>query len=291
MKRTIIITVAVIASALLYSCQNKSHQTENGDAMPQFEQKFPQKSVWVHYNANDSTEITFSSMEEAEWKLIHVVSGCSYEDFEKILLSDPSSMDYPFDSLLNGEETFCRVFPPVSSNDGNVRCLGLMPEVAHQVPHMFIQYRINGEVRIAEEEFPSENCYFCLTPDTIFSFNTGNSTLYLVWGYHGYTGSGNGFRLRAYELDSTSLHPAFVFEEDVFDDAQGVSTEICFNDELFDKLAEENFKSVAYFEKAESAVYIQAYEEIETDECNCSTKMTNYYWKFVWNGKKFVSEK
>ena len=95
--------IVLITTMLLFSCQNKSKQPNGCESIPEFEQKFPQKSVWIHHHANDSTEITFSSMEEAEWKLVQVVPNCSYEDFEKILLSDPSSMDYPFDSLFRND--------------------------------------------------------------------------------------------------------------------------------------------------------------------------------------------
>ena len=170
--------------------------------LPQFEQKFPQKSVWIHHHASDSTEITYSSMEEAEWKLMHVVSGCSYEDFEKIILSDPSSMDYPFDSLFSDDKTYCDVFP----------------------------------------------------------------------------------------------HPAFVFDEKggfsgYEEDGQNLYTEICDNNEMYDALAKDNFRTLGYFDPNESAVYIRTYVYKNKDEFNRSTQMTNHYRKFVWNGKKFVCEK
>ena len=191
-------------------------------------------------------------------------------------------MDYAFDSL--SSENFCGIFKPAVSDDGNARFIGLKPDAAHQIPHMIVQYKNSGIVQIAEEEFPSENCFYCLTPDTVFTLNTGKSTLYLVWGYAGYTGSGNSYRLCAYELDSTGLHPAFVFKEA----GQSLETEICTNDELYNELAETDFRDLCYFNPKESAIYIRIAASKEADECGCSTRMTDQYLKFVWDGKKFV---
>ena len=284
--------VVAIATLLLFSCQNKPKQLTSCENMPDFEQKFPQKSVWVHYGASDSTEITFSSMEEAEWKLMHVVPGWSYESFEKIILSDPSSMDYPFDSLFHNE-TDCELLPPVTSDDGNIRCFGIFPHSAHELPMMFAYCRINGKVCKADDPGRSEDCRYCLRPDTIYTFNTGYSKLYFVWGYNGYTGSGDSYRLCAYELDSTGLHPAFVFDEKGGysgweEYGQSLYTEICTNDDLYDILSENHFRALGYFDPDDTAVYIQIYKHKEKDEYDCSTLITNHYRKFVWNGKKFV---
>ena len=293
-QNPIIFIAAMLYAALFASCGNKSNSPTEPD-MPAFEQKFPQKSIWVHQDQNDSTEITFSSMEEAEWKLVHNVPHHDFSDaFVQVLLSDSSSMDYPFDSL--SSENFCEIFKPVVSDDGNARFIGLKPDAAHQIPHMIVQYKNSGTVRIAKEEYPYENCFYCLTPDTVYTLNTGTSTLYLVWGYAGYTGSGNSYRLMAYELDNVGLHPASVFERTVdinggAEDGQSLDTEICTNDEQYDELVETDFRDLCYFNSKESAVYIRIAVHKETDECGCSTRMTNQYQKFVWNGKKFVCGK
>lgn len=178
---------------------------------------------------------------------------------------------------------FCGIHPPVVSDDGNARFIGLVPDAAHQIPQMIVHYKNSGTVRIAEEEFPSENCFYCLSPDTVFTLNTGTSTLYLVWGYAGYTGNGDCYRLCAYELDSTGLHPAFVFKEA----GQSLETEICTNDELYNELAETDFRDLCYFNPKESAIYIRIAASKEADECGCSTRMTNQYCKYVWKGNLF----
>ena len=101
--------------------------------------------------------------------------------------------------------------------------------------------------------------------------------------------------LRAYELDSIGLHPAFVFDEKGGfggwkEDGQSLYTEICTNDDLYDTLSENHFRALGYFDPKESAVYIRTYVHKDMDEFCCSTQITNHYRKFVWNGKKFVCE-
>lgn len=289
-QRCFFFAVVVIATAMLFSCQNKSKQPDSCENMPAFEKRFTEKTVVT--SAGDAA-FTFSSMEEAEWKLVHLVPNCSYEDFEKILLSDPSSMDYPFDSLFSDDKSFCDLCKPVTSGDGNMRCFEVFPHSAHEMPMMLAYYRMNGKVYKADEPERAEDCYYCLSPDTIYTFNTGYSTLYFVWGYNGYTGSGNSYRLCAYELDNTGLHPAFVFDEKGGfsgweEDCQSLYTEICMNDEMYDTLAENDFRTLGYFEPKESAVYIRTYVYKDMDEYCCSTQITDHYRKFVWNGKKFV---
>ncbi len=292
MRHFFIAFTFLLATTLIGCSNSKNNKNSSTEPdMPAFEQKFAQKSIWVHQDQKDSIEITFSSMEEAEWKLAHKVTHHDFYDaFVQVLLSDPSSMDYAFDSL--SSENFCGIFKPAVSDDGNARFIGLKPDAAHQIPHMIVQYKNSGIVRIAEEEFPSENCFYCLTPDTVFTLNTGKSTLYLVWGYAGYTGSGNSYRLCAYELDRTGLHPASVFEGTVdinggAEDGQSLETEICNNDELYDELVEIDFRDLCYFNSKESAVYIRIAASKEADECGCSTRMTNQYQKFVWKGNLF----
>lgn len=287
-----LITLTVMTIVILSACGSK-HDSPTETNMPSFEPTFPQKSVWIHSDSNDSIEITFSSMEEAEWKLLHTTQDFDFLDaFEKILLSDPSSLDYPFDSLFQNEN-LCELYPPVKSDDGNVHCFGICPHVAHELPMMVAFYKLNDKVYKAKESERAEDCYYCIRPDTIYKFCTDNSTIYLVWGYNGNTGSGASYGLFAYELDNTGLHPAHVFNEGgVFsgreEDRQSLCVEICPNDELYDELEKTGFRSLGYFDPNESAVYIQTYIHKEMDEYGCSTQMINHYRKFIWNGKKFV---
>lgn len=281
----LIIAAMLFAAAVASSCGNK-HNSQTETDMPKFAPKFPQKTVWIHHGGNDSTAITFSSMEEAEWKLQKAKPD--YDDFVRFLSSVPESMDYPFDSLFrNG--SFCGLCSPeVKSNDGKMRCFREYPPSGHAVPRMIVQYRINNEVRIAEEGFPSDNCYYCLAPDTVFTFSIGKSTLYLVSGYIGYTGHGHCYGLMAYELDAKDFHPAFVFHTDTtcadyLWEQHAINMEICFNADTV------SGKDLFYFDKDKSTIYVREIANKEmVEECGCITKITDRYWKYVWNGKEFV---
>ena len=71
--------------------------------------------------------------------IVRIKGKIIFEDFEKILLSDPSSMDYPFDSLFRND-FFCGLCPPeVKSDDGNMRCFREFPPSGHAVPRMIVQ--------------------------------------------------------------------------------------------------------------------------------------------------------
>lgn len=287
------IVYVIFLAFVFLGCDNRKNNGFVETKIPEFDAKFPQKSIWICHSPNDSIEFTFSSMEEAEWKLLHATQHSDFLDvFEKIILSDSSFFEYPFDSLFQNE-TLCELYPPVKSDDGNVLCFGIYPHSAYEMPMMVAFYKLNGMVYKAEESERAEDCYYCMRPDTIYTFRTDNSMIYLIWGYNGYTGSGESYRLCAYELDNTGLHPAFVFEEGgVFcgreEDGQSLYVEICTSDELYEELEKTGFRTLGYFDSNKSTVYTRAYIHKEIEEYGCSTRMTNHYRKFVWNGKKFV---
>lgn len=177
--------------------------------MPIFKKKFPKKSIWVKDSKNNPIEYTFFSFEEAEWKLYNIVP--SYDFFDAlgmILMSDPSSMEYPF-PLLSQEKT---ISPPIVSEDKKVRFIGVPnDDYFHSLPFMIAQYRVNGEARVAGAEL-EETRYYSLYPITVDGFKKENSTLYYVWGNCDSGKTWMGSRMRAYELDGNGLHPAFLYE-------------------------------------------------------------------------------
>ncbi|MBO7491668.1 MAG: hypothetical protein J6T59_04430 [Bacteroidales bacterium] len=282
----LIIAAMLFAAAIVSSCGNK-HSGPTEAKVPKFEQKFLQKTFWIHNTSNDSTELTFSSMEEAEWKLLN--AKLDYDDFVRFLSSFPESMDCPFDSLFR-DGSFCGLCPPeVISDDGNMRCFREYPSSGHAVPRMIVQYRINDEVRVAEEGSPSDNCYYCLAPDTVYTFNIGESTLYLVSGYIGYTGHGSCYGLMAYELGATDFHPAFVFPADTtlpdhLWKQHVLDVVICSNADAV------SGKDLFYYDKDRSTIYVREIVNKDNgEESGCITKITDCYWKYVWNGKEFVN--
>lgn len=254
--------------------------------MPKYKQKFPQKNIQV----NDSINLIFSSMEEAEWKLLHQVPyEAFYDAFVKVLQSDPSSMDYPFDSLTYFDPSQCApmLTSVVWSKDRNMRCVGLR----YYTPSLMVQYRADGEVRLAEANLDDES-YWCQCPDTVYTLPTDHSTLYLVRGFDGSTGGERNYCLQAYELDETGFHPAFVFEESNIPNPNGVIQNIymtiCDNEEMTNVVSNDGISYLVYFDGKENAVYVRVFKEKEPDADGCMFEMTNRYRKYVWDGGKFV---
>ncbi len=254
--------------------------------MPKYKQKFPQKNIQV----NDSVELTFSSMEEAEWKLLHRVPyEVFYDALAMVLQSDPSSMDYPFDSLSYFDPSRCApmLTSVVCSEDRNMRCIGL----TYNTPSLMVQYRADGEVRLAEANLDDES-YWCQCPDTVYTLSTDHSTLYLVRGFDGSTGGERNYCMQAYELDKTGFHPAFVFEESNSPNPNGTKQNIymtiCDNEEMTHAVFNNGLSSLVYFDGKERAVYVQIFKEKEPDSDGCTLEMTNRYRKYVWDGMRFV---
>lgn len=173
-----------------------------------FQSKFPQKSIWVGNPQNEPIEITFSSFEEAEWKLLNEVSEQElFDAFGMILMSDPSSMEYAFDNLTQKG----LISTPVVSEDGMVRFIGVTNDKAQLPSSMIVQYRLNEEVMVAG--FESEMAqYYSLCPETVDSFKKENATVYYVWGNGDPKNTWMGYRMRAYELDTNGLQPTFLYK-------------------------------------------------------------------------------
>ena len=257
--------------------------------MPKFKQKFPRKNIQV----NDSVELTFSSMEEAEWKLLHQVPyEAFYDAFVEVLRSDPSSMNYPFDSLSYFDPSQCApmLTSVVGSEDRNMRCIGL----TYYTPSLLVQYKADGEVRLAEDKL-DDNSYWCQCPDTVYTLPTGHSTLYLVRGYDGSVGGERNYCLQAYELDETGFHPASVFEESDTPNPnstrQNIYMIICNNEETTHAVFNDGLNTLFYFDGKERAVYVRIFKEKEPDVDGCTLKMTNRYQKYVWDGSRFAQSR
>lgn len=149
-----------IAVAMLFSCQNKSKQSECFTDMPQFEQRFPQKTLVVRHpytKENCDSVITYSSMEEAEWKLVHyffpdgvAISNMiadyynfDYDLFKEVVMSDSSSMNYPFDSIRHYAD-----FQILDSKDSMIRFYVWEPQHDGRWSDAYtlVQYRRAGKI-------------------------------------------------------------------------------------------------------------------------------------------------
>lgn len=265
MKTNYFFIVAFVAVAMFFSCQNKSANVE--------------KRVVV--TPEGDTLFAFSSMEEAEWMAL------PFDILEKSILnqirqSSTPTVCFPLDSLAEAMD-----ISVVKSDDGIVSCLGHPRHPQCEIPTMTILYKAGGKLCAAEVYGTVEDCYFCLSPDTVLSFKTDKSTLYLVWGYSGYNqGSSDCYGLYAYELDDKGFRPAFVLgEEGQF----SIMPEYCYEDERYENLADDD--PLFYFDKNESAIYLKELVQKKGIEQGCDMRMTGDYWKYVWNGEKFIQTK
>lgn len=285
----IFLPMLFIATSASCFGQNSLNSSSTEPNLPAFPHKFPQKNIHV----NDSVELTFSSMEEAEWKLLHQAPyEAFYDAFVEVLLSDPSSMDYPFDSLTYFDPSRCApmLTSVVWSEDRNMRCIGLR----YYTPSLMVQYRAGGEVRLAEANLDDES-YWCQCPDTVYTLPTGHSTLYLVRGYDGSVGGERNYCLQAYELDETGFHPASVFEESDTPNPnstrQNIYMIICNNEETTHAVSNDGLNTLIYFDGKERAVYVRVFKEKEPDADGCMFEMTNRYQKYVWDGRRFAQSR
>ncbi|MBR4913238.1 MAG: hypothetical protein IKZ54_10430 [Bacteroidales bacterium] len=279
-QRCFFFAVVVIATAMLFSCQNKSKQPDSCENMPAFEKRFTEKTVVT--SAGDAA-FTFSSMEEAEWKMAHgcFENICFWEAFEQVLMLEPSSMCYPFDTLRKHEEIVI-----MDSEDGLVRCYGYREGSA--LPYLLVQYKVGDNVKLAGTEgCECENGCYCVLPEKLYCFEEKGIHYYLVWGFCGYMGGIFSHSLCAFKLDETGLSLAYIFSlNDELDNFQSVDLEFC-DAEIMDDT------SFGYFDKKTLTFYnpevIGGLEEVDGCYSN-NARLTDRYYKLVWNGNSFVYE-
>lgn len=66
---------------------------------------------------------------------------------EQVLMIEPSSMCYPFDTLRKHEEVVI-----MDSEDGLVRCYGRRGDGSAHIPYLLVQYRVGDNVQLAGTE-------------------------------------------------------------------------------------------------------------------------------------------
>lgn len=279
-QRCFFFAVVVIATAMLFSCQNKSKQPAGCENMPEFEKRFPEKTV---VTSEGNTAFTFSSMEEAEWKMAHgcFENICFGEAFEQVLMLEPSSMCYPFDTLRKHEEIVI-----MDSEDGLVRCYGYREGSA--LPYLLVQYKVGDNVKLAGTEgCECENGCYCVLPEKLYCFEEKGIHYYLVWGFCGYMGGIFSHSLCAFKLDETGLSLAYIFSlNDELENFQSVDLEFC------DAVIMDD-ASFGYFDKKTLTFYdpevIRGLEEVDGCYSN-DARLTDRYYKLVWDGDSFMYE-
>lgn len=275
------LAIAVYSTTLL-SCHNKPKQPTGCENMPVFEKCFPEKTI---VTSAGNTAFTFSSMEEAEWKMVHgcFENICFGDVLKQVLKLEPSSLYYPFDTVKKYKEIVIK-----NSDDGLMRCYGQRGDGSAHIPYMLVQYKMGNKIGLAGTEgCECENGCYCVLPEKLYCFEEKGIHYYLVWGFCGYMGGIFSYSLCAFKLDETGLSLAYIFSlNDELENFQSVDLEFC------DAVIMDD-ASFGYFDKKTLTFYdpevIGGLEEVDGCYSN-DTRLTDRYYKLVWNGDSFVYE-
>lgn len=169
-----VLPVSIFIVSMLLGCNsphNSKYISVANDGCPQFEKQFPMKQATIGSLFSGKEDgcpevIEYSSMAEAEWKMIHYFfpngkpetlfwAEFDYDLFKQIVLSDTSSMTYPFDSLMQYANITIS-----DSDDGQLRAYSWEPGHDWQLSdyHNVFQYRWEGAIKTCEPECEGEDC-------------------------------------------------------------------------------------------------------------------------------------
>ncbi|MBO7082485.1 MAG: hypothetical protein J6W30_01425 [Bacteroidales bacterium] len=286
MKKSLIYVLFAFSAMALCCCNNKETTCYDCEtlnkAIPEFEKRFSEKMVVLtpDYFTNEAktTEMVFSSMEEAEYKIAHcVLSGelsrnlygeAYYEILKEVIQSDPSSMDYPFDTLQNKS-----CFTVVDSDDGRVRCYGWhhLDGTSNWNPELLVQYKgSDGTVYTVDNDDFANGDYmpedmYNLFPEKVYRIQNGEDTYTFIWGIYGASvGEGKAYYgLVALKMDEHGVFSLPLFMNDELE--EGIVVGYCID--VFDE---------------------NDYELIRFDPDEPSFYFPNLNEKYIWNGKAFV---
>lgn len=266
MKISTISTILLALITMLFSCcDNVSDKTQN--------QTF---TIGTAYLKDDQSKtITFSSMEEAEWKLIHYFFpegkpinelpfeplAFDYDLFEQIVRSNASSMNYPFDSL----QHYANI-DIIDSSDGNVRYYTWDYPHAHTMSdfHTIIQYRWNSNV-YCQKPATSEDNWYVLSPNSLHILKGKKCNYYLTTAYFRESSNLGYMDFEIAELTKEGLRPV---------DFWNASYEFFISDWYF-RTNGEGYDWLDYFDEKTATLYVAE----EDGLC-----LTDRYWCYRWDG-------
>ena len=306
-KNAIILTLAILLVIMLYGCVNGNATKFNDDSEEHSindEKIFSLKSV--EYDCADidlfdpqigiveKHKLEYSSMEDAEWKLINCLEPCEntrisetlFYVLTKIVKTDSSSMLYSFNSLCeywNSEydkDGMHKELEIASSQDGKLRIYSMDifagPCGDYRV---LVQYRWNGQIKYKEFKTEENASELHGAFPNIYDINSGAETYYLVERYS------RGLRdyydgCQSFVLSEEGLKPVKLFKN-----ADGFFDEIQSYDILPFVVKEKDGKVYKYEELSDD-VPVSIYVEIYLDEFIRSDR----YYKYIWDGKYFVKQ-
>lgn len=211
----------------LLGCHNEHHLQTNyysvlDEECPTFEKQFPVKQSMIDksFTKDDRTwVIEYSSFEEAEWKMVHFFfpdgipeirfwAEFDYDVFKNVVLSDTSSMSYPFDSIVRYANITI-----ANSSDGLVRIYTWEWPHIHSASSFetLTQYRWKGKVLIQGEK--ECDCEYCPSYEArnIYTIEEKGETFYLVSNYIKEWSSLAYMSFDAFVLNRSGLKPIALF--------------------------------------------------------------------------------
>ena len=288
----------VMFTTVLCRCNNKKTECVDckalGVTIPAFEKKFPEKKVTLdpdYIEEGYSFALYFSSMEEAEYKIVHCVIdytepkytylAASYDLTKKVIQSDTSSFSYPFDTLM--ERAY---FTVVDSDDGQVRCYGWhhIEGGSGYSPEFMVQYKDKeGKIyTVYKDDFekgrpvaPEDK--YSIYPEKVFRFENDDETYTIIWGYYGFATGVTSYGLIAFKMDEKGVKPIPLFKDDEL--SESIDVDFYYND------FEEDAFELIRFDKDELAFYLP---EVITGGGYYNEILSGRYKKYVWNGEAFV---
>ena len=283
----------VLVISMLFGC-NSSHSPKYisvaNEGCPQFEEQFPMKQAAIGSTFSDKEQscpevIEYSSMAEAEWKMIHYFfpngkpetlfwAEFDYDLFKQIVLSDTSSMTYPFDSLIQYANITIS-----DSDDGQLRAYSWEPGHEWQLSdfHNVFQYRWENDIKTCEPECEGEDC---TQPGTkaINTFFRDGKVIYIFTNLIA-CGNNAATSFESLVLSKDGLQPIQIFKN-----ADG---------ELSEELSVDYFGFLLSLtgDNSEIAAWDDFYDKTHNTfylPDSFSSLPSNRYYRYIWDGSYFT---
>lgn len=257
---------------------------------PTFEKKFPAKTVEVscEFAKDDSSwVIRYSSFEEAEWKMFHFYSPegipesrfgaeFDYDLFQQVILSDTSSMSYPFDSIVKYANITI-----ADSDDGLVRIYTWERPHNHTMSSFetITQYRWKGKVKIQNPPEPEFEGDFPSEAEAVYTVRSNSKTYYLVSYYFKSCSNYASKSLNAFLLTKKGLMPVALFDTE-YGPADNISFDYSIPDWYFRANLGEGYDWLGYYDRKNRVYY----------SCNSEFYLSDRYIRYVFDGNRFVMQ-
>lgn len=283
----LLLIAGMILMALFTSCHNNSKNTDPYAGAPNFKKHFPEKTVKIekyYVKDNQDSIITYSSMEEAEWKMIHYFFpdrvdiqnmkfdyfNFDYDLLEKIIMSDTSSMSFSFDSICHYADVSI-----LDSEDGNIRFYVWEPphDWRGSDGHTIVQYRWDGNIHWQTSLYEDWTGTF---PISLHEFMV-NGTKYYLTADHFFYGGETFVGYSIYELTPSGIQELAGHDSDFAEEGRihAISYEY-YPSDWYTRTSGMGYDWLDYFDETTNTLYVPEEDVYLTDR----------YIRYQWDGKQ-----